>query len=168
MSNTSKNLVSFAIAMATMAIIFWGLGRYIDKNYGNGTSGMVGAVLIGVVIAVTIMALTMMLNNRTHQSAGDDITAFAGAMAKVDAQRARAFSELARAEREVNVIEAKKGLITHKSETFTQREVEREARRLLQKKDEDERRRQAAEAADDQAAEWYYADVETDSDVELQ
>ena len=167
MSNTSKNLVSFTVAMATMALIFWGLGYYIDQNFGGGTSILVGAVLVGVVIASTISMMTTMMNNRTHQSAGDDITSFAEAMSKTQMHAMRAQAELARADGAVRVVEAKAGLLTHKDELQRRQRIWRQADEDARRDAEAQRRQDQAAADAQQSRQWWTTDADA-VDVELQ
>lgn len=170
MSNFSKNLIAFVAAIVAVAVIFGGLGYYIDNNFGDGTSALVGAVLVGAVIAITITTLTMTLNNRTHQSAGDDITAFAEAMAKTDAVRARTHQELARLQREVTVIDAKKDFETHKDGLRRDSREWIEAKRVVDREEAERNRQRQSDEQQANESQWYYTGHDADSpvDVELQ
>lgn len=155
MSNFAKNMYAFLFVLLAIAAVFGGIGWYIDQQFGGGVSILAGFLLIGVVITLAISSITMMMNNRTHQSAGDDITAYAEAMAKVDATRHRVQIEFARERRELSVIGAKGQLSDKQSENrLNEWEYKRERQRL-----EAEAAQVDAEAED---AQWYQVGDDAD------
>lgn len=147
MGNFGRNMIALAIVIAVAAGVFFGIGWYVDKYFGGGTSGLVSAILIGSVMTIVIWSLAQTMANRTHQSAGDDIAAMVHVFreeGRKDAIQQKALLESARRNRELDVIDAKARLSQRQSE------IRRDEHDWRQRQ-----REEAAAAADEEYAEWY-------------
>ena len=167
MSNTSKNLLTFTASMLAIFGMLATIAYYVDKNYGEGTAGVVFAILLGVGLTMAIRTIGTFQDNRTHQSAGDDITSFAEAMSKTQMHAMRAQAELARADGAVRVVEAKAGLLTHKDELQRRQRIWRQADEDARRDAEAQRKQDQAEQDAQQSRQWWTQDADA-VDVELQ
>lgn len=86
MHSLTKNLLaataSLMMIFAPIVAVVW----YFDDRFGEGTGGVIALFLAGVLIAFAIVAGTMVLMNRTHQAAGEDLVEHSRNEAKTKAQ----------------------------------------------------------------------------------
>ena len=154
-------VLSVVALLVAFSGIGWAVTRYIDDNFGGGTSGLVFAVMVGMALTVLIYTLSGFQNNQTHRSAGEDITDFAANMSRTQTEQFRVQREWDRQDRELAAGSMKASLVDKKSATQRADYEWRQQQRAIA---EAERQRQA-EAAE--AAEWSWIDEGADADAPL-
>lgn len=114
MNGLTRNLLGTASSIAMLVLVAFALKWMIDPVLGSGATVIIMIFISGIVVAGTLVMLGMNMTNATHRSAGEDMTEFAGGMAKAQAGAFRVHQEYARLDREAAGIEGKKELLDHK------------------------------------------------------
>ena len=154
-------VLSVVALLVAFSGIGWAVTRYIDDNFGGGTSGLVFAVMVGMALTVLIYTLSGFQNNQTHRSAGEDITDFAANMSKAQTAQWQVQREWARQDREVAALSMRGALEDKKAE---QRRGDFVWRQQQRQQAEARKREEARQA---EAAEWAWVDEEDTADAPI-
>ena len=114
MNGLTRNLLGTAVSIAMLVLVAFALRWMIDPVLGGGATVVIMIFIAGVVVAGTLILLGQNMTNSTHRSAGEDMTEFAGGMAKAQAAAFRVHQEYARLDRETAGFEGKRSLLDHK------------------------------------------------------